>query len=425
MLAKLAQLITVPDLRKRVIIITFLLVAFRLLAQIPIPEVDALRMRELMAQNQALGAASMLMGGTLDTISIVMLGVGPYITATIILQLLTMIFPQLKAAYYEEGAMGRAKFNRLARQITVPLAALQSYSLLRYLAAQNVISNITPLDFVTNTIIVTAGSMILLWIGELIEEQKLGSGISLIIFAGIVSSLPAALYLGYEQFTTGTLRPDTLVAFVVLALLVVTGVVLVNEAERKIPVSYAKQMHGSRTQGGIVSYLPLRVNQAGVIPIIFAVSLLMFPQIAAQIALLISPAAGASVQLLATQITTNQLVYGTLYFTLVFVFTYFYTSVVFNPSEIAKNLQRSGGFIPGMRPGAPTAGYLGSIVSRITLFGALFLASIAVLPIITQSVTKTQNLAIGGTALLIVVSVALETAKQVDSQLKIREYELA
>lgn len=421
MFKRFLQVFKISDLRNKLLVVGGLLVGFRLMAAIPIPGIDVDRLRQLFEANQLLGFLNIFSGGALDNLSIVMLGVGPYITATIVMQLLTMIFPKLKEAYYEEGAAGRAKFNRYSRYLTVPLAALQSYGFLTLLNQQGVFLNFSLTTILTNVVIVTAGSLLLVWIGELISEQKMGNGVSLIIFAGIVAGLPQIVRQNLVTYNPAVL--PTYVAFVLLSLVVIAAVVFVTEGERKIPVSYAKQIRGMKMYGGVSSYLPLRVNQAGVIPIIFAISILLFPQLFAQIAAAISPDFGSRLNDLVSTLLNNQIIYGLLYFVLVVAFTYFYTAVTFDPKEIAHNLQRSGGFVPGIRPGEPTKEFISRVVNRITLFGALFLGLVAILPILTQIVTGIQTLTIGGTALLIVVSVALELMKQVDSQLVMREYE--
>lgn len=430
MFAKLLHLFKIPDLRKRALIVILLLVVFRIIVNIPIPSVNEENLRELLAASQFLGYLNIFAGGALERLSIGMLGVGPYITATIILQLLTIIFPHLKEIYYEEGAIGRAKFERLGRYLTLPLAGLQSFGFLRYLSTPAPAGPgvLPPMDFgmiLMNVLVITTGSMIILWLGELISEQKLGNGISLIIFAGIISGLPLSAVRSWQNIQTGALGIDTSLIFMVLALLVITSVVIINAAERKIPVSYAKRVRGNKMYGGVSTYLPLKVNQAGVIPIIFAIAVLLFPQFLGQIVSGFSLNLGTRITAFFAAFSANYLLYGLAYFTLVFIFTYFYTAIVFNPEEISKNLQRSGGFVPGIRPGPPTSHYLSQIISRITLFGAIFLGAIAILPIITSQLAQVggAGFAIGGTALLIVVAVAIETAKQIDSELKIREYE--
>src|SRR3989344_381547 len=423
MFDKVITLFKIKELRNKLLIIAFIFVCFRVLASIPIPGINAEALKGFLGSNQLLGFLNIFSGGALNNLSIAMLGLSPYITSTIIMQLLTMIFPKLKQLYYEEGAAGRAKFNRYSRYVTVPLAVLQSYGFLRLLISQGVIGQLSLTEMFINVSVVTAGSMILVWLGEIITEQKLGNGVSLLIFAGIVSGLPLVFRNAYLSYTAGTTPITTYLVFLLLGLIVIAGVVMVNEGERKVPVSYAKRIRGNKVYGGVSSYLPLKVNQAGVIPIIFAISILLFPQFFAQISSIFAPDFSLRIQDLVTRFLNNQLIYGLIYFVLVVVFTYFYTAVSFDPKEIAKNLQQSGGFIPGIRPGEPSGKFLGQISNRITLFGALFLGLIAVFPIFTQSLTGIQTLTIGGTALLIVVSVALETMKQLDSQLVIREYE--
>ena len=397
------------------------MLAFRALAAIPIPSIDAFRLREFFAGNQLFGFFNIFSGGGLDNLSIVMLGVAPYITATIIMQLLTMVFPKLKAMYYEEGAIGRAKFNRWSRYLTVPLAILQGYGFLNLLISQNVVPHLGFFDLIKNVIIITAGTMILVWIGELITERKIGNGISLIIFAGIVSRLPAILKGAIFTYNPEVL--PTYLAFVIVALVVIAGVVFIQEGERKIPIAYAKRVRGMKMYGGASSYLPLKVNQAGVIPIIFAISILLFPQFIAQASSIFSKDLSLRLTELVNNLFNNQYLYSLFYFGLVVIFTYFYTAITFDPKEISKNLQRAGGFVAGIRPGDSTSGFLSKIINRLTLSGAIFLGLIAILPQITRMVTGIAILTIGGTALLIVVSVALETIRQINSQLVMREYE--
>lgn len=422
---KALQIFKIKELRNKILIVAFLLLCFRALAIITIPNIDAGRLKDFLASNQLLGFFNLFSGGGLENLSIVMLGVAPYITATIIMQLLTMIFPSFKAMYYEEGAIGRAKFDRYSRYLTVPLAALQGYGFLNLLASQNVIPGVELLsiDTLRTIVLITVGTMILMWIGELISEQKIGNGISLIIFAGIVSSLPRVIQGLYLDYQAGTLAIDTVIVFVVVAVLVIAGVVFVQEGERKIPIAYAKRIRGTKMYGGAQSYLPLKVNQAGVIPIIFAISILLFPQFLAQISSVLSSNLSLKLNSLVTGLFNNQYFYSAIYFILVVIFTYFYTAITFDPKEIAKNLQNAGGFITGIRPGESTAVILSKIINRLTLSGAVFLGVIAILPNLTQMATGIKFLTLGGTALLIVVSVALEIMKQVESQLVMREYE--
>jgi preprotein translocase subunit SecY len=421
MFVKLLQLFRIPDLRRKVLIVLGWLVVFRVLAAIPIPGVDAAQLSRFLESSQLLGFFNVFSGGGLANLSVVMLGVGPYITATIIMQLLTMIFPKLKQMYHEEGSIGRAKFNRISRYLTIPLAGLQAYGFLALLMSQQAVARLALPEMIYNVIIITTGSIILMWIGELITEQKLGNGISLIIFAGIVSRIPTIIQSSIVTYTPEQL--PTYIAFVLLAIVIIGGVAFVSQGERKIPVSYSKRVRGNKMYGGATSYLPLRVNQAGVIPIIFAISILLFPQFFAQIMAVFSQDLSITLNDFVNRIFNNQIIYMIIYFTLVFIFTYFYTSVTFDPKEISKNLQRSGGFLPGIRPGEPPGHFLSKITNRITLFGAIFLGTVAILPNLTQLLTGIQVLTIGGTALLIAVSVALETMKQIDSQLVLREYE--
>ena len=419
-MTKWFQIFRILDLRQKIFIVGGLLVASRLLASIPIPNIDISQLKNFLESSQLLGFLNILSGSTLENFSIAMLGVGPYITSTIIMQLLTMIFPGLKEMYYEEGEAGKAKFNRYSRLLTVPLAAIQGYGLLNLLIAQGIIPSLTVSQVVWNVVIITAGSMILLWLGDIITEQKIGNGISLLIFAGIVSGVPSFIQQALAAYTPNNL--PIYIAFAILTVLVIAGVIFVNEGERKVPISYAKRIRGMKMYGGSASYLPLRVNQAGVIPIIFAISILLFPQFLAQMVSIFSSDLSVKLNSLVTGILGNQLIYGVLYFILVFAFTYFYTAVVFDPNEISKNLQRSGGFILGIRPGEPTGNFFKKIINRTTLFGASFLGLVAVLPIITQYLTGVATLTIGGTAVLIVISVALEIRNQIESQLSLRSY---
>lgn len=421
MLKKLTLLFKIPELRKKVFFVLGVLIVFRIAASIPVPGVDPLRLKSFLAGNQFFGLLNIFSGGVLDNLSIVMLGVGPYITASIIMQLLTMIVPRLKEMYQEEGELGRQKFNQYSRLLTVPLAILQSYGLLIILLKQQILPNLDLFGFIFNMIIVTAGTLFLMWLGELISEKGIGNGISLLIFAGIVSRLPFDIQR--TLFTFDASQVPTYLAFIVVSIIVIAGVVIVSEGQRNIPVSYAKRVRGNKVYGGVSTHLPLRVNQAGVIPIIFAVSIVLFPGlIGSFLATVPNPYVQQFAQIL-VGLFNNRWFYGAAYFLLVFIFTYFYTAVTFDPQSIADNIQKQGGFVLGIRPGRPTAEFLYRILNRITLAGALFLGGIAVLPLIVQGALGISTLTLGGTALLIVVSVVLETMKQVDAQLVMREYE--
>ncbi len=418
---KLIQIFKNPDIRKKILIVASLLLVSRIFATIPIPSVDLLKLKMFLSSSQLLGFLDMFSGGSLGKLSIVMLGVGPYITATIIMQLLTMIFPNLKEIYYEQGEMGRAKFNRISRYITVPLAALQGYGFLNLLKSQQILTMTSPFDIVRNVVIITAGSMFFVWLGEIISEQKIGNGVSLLIFAGIVDRLPTTIKTLLLNYSPSQI--PTYLLFLALSVVVIAGVVFINEGERKIPVSYSRRVRGNKMYGGVSTYLPLRVNQAGVIPIIFAISLLLLPQFLAQASALISSDFSLKFNSLVNSFMNDMVVYSIVYFVLVVAFTYFYTAVTFDPAEISKNLQRSGGFIPGIRPGDPSGIYLNKVINRITLFGAFFLGVIAILPNLVSMTTGISALTLGGTSLLIVVSVALEVEKQINSHLVMREYD--
>jgi len=407
-------------LRKRVGFTLLALVLFRLLAAIPIPGVDAANLSTLLGSSQFFGFLNIFSGGGLSNLSIVMLGVGPFITASIVIQLLTMMFPKWKTLMHDEGEAGRLKLSNYSRLLSVPLAILSAIGFLSLLQSQNIIPSLGVFSFSINVLVITGGSLLLMWIGELISEFGIGNGASLIIFAGIVASLPntvTQLVAGYDVSNI----PLYIVALVI-GLVVIAGVVFITEAERSVPVTYAKQVRGNKVYGGASTYLPLRLNQAGVIPIIFALSILLFPQIISNFLSHVSNQTISHYATLFTSFFNNPWVYGSFYFILVVVFTYFYTAVTFDPKQISENLQRSGAFIPGVRPGDHTRDHLASIVTRITLVGALFLGIVAVLPLIMQAFTSNKSLAIGGTALLIVVSVVLDLLKKIDAQVSMREY---
>jgi preprotein translocase subunit SecY len=417
----LTQVFQVPSLRNKILFILGLLVIYRLAANIPLPGVDVLALKRLFEDNAFLGLLNVFSGGGLSNISIVLLGVAPYITASIIMQLLTTLVPSIERMYKEEGEQGRQKFNMITRWLTVPLAALQSFSMLSLLRSQNILGDIEPFTMAVIIISATAGTIFLMWLGELITEKGLGNGVSLIIFAGIVSSLPTML----SRFVA-TWDPSQFfvyVLFLLVGAITIAGVILVNEGQRTIPVTYAKRMRGANSYGGSSTHLPLKVNQAGVIPIIFAVSLILIPTMLANFLVTSSNQAVASKAVIVSGWLQDQFIYGSIYFLLVVVFTYFYTAVVFDPNKISENLQKQGGYIPGIRPGKTTAEYLYHIMNRITLAGALFLGLIAVLPYIVQGMTGIQSISLGGVSILIVVSVVLETIKQIQSQMMMRSYE--
>ncbi|KKW25038.1 MAG: Protein translocase subunit SecY [Candidatus Kaiserbacteria bacterium GW2011_GWA2_52_12] len=415
------KLITEDEtLRTRILFVLAALVVFRLLAAIPVPGINAGQLEAFLNNNQFLGLLNVFSGGGFSNLSIVMLGVGPYITASIVMQLMTILIPKLKEIYQEEGDAGRMRFMQYSRYLTVPLALIQAFGFLLLLRQNGILPTLDLMSMFTSVMVVAAGSMLLMWIGELITEFGVGNGVSLLIFAGIVSRIPQDI--GQFIFSFDTAQLPAYLAFAAAAVVIMAGVVFITEAERPIPVTYARRVRGMKVLGGISTYLPLRVNQAGVMPIIFALSILLFPQM---VATFLSKSAIAIVATLAQAVVTalgNQWVYGILYFVLVFLFTYFYTAITFEPHQVAKNLQKNGAFIPGVRPGPTTADYLGNIITRITLVGALFLGLLAILPLVLQGLTGITAISIGGTALLIVVSVVLDVVKKIDAQTSIREY---
>lgn len=414
-------MVTDRSIRNRVLFVLAALMIFRALAAVPIPGVNQNVLAQFFDDNQFLGLLNIFSGGGLANLSIVMLGVGPYITASIIMQLMTVMSPALKAMHSEEGEAGRAKFMQYGRLLTLPLAVLQGFGFLKLLESQNVIVGLSPFDFAVNVILIVAGSMLLMWVGELVTEFGIGNGVSIIIFAGIVAGLPQTAGQLAFAFSDPSQLP-MYIGFIFLALAVIYAVVVMTEAERPVPITYAKQSRGTKTYGGSQSYLPLRLNQAGVIPIIFALSILLFPQMVLNILSAFDlPWVPAALEVV-NNLEANRIIYGAVYFALVFVFTFFYTAVTFDPDQIAKNLQRNGAFIPGIRPGGHTSEYLGNLITRLTFVGASFLALVAILPIGMQAATGIMALTIGGTALIIVVTVVLDLIRRIDAQVSMREY---
>ena len=408
------------SIRNRILFVLGMLAISRFLAAIPIPGIDAVKLAQLLTNNQFLGIFNVFSGGGLSHLSVIMLGVGPYITATIIMQLLTIMSSRLKSMYQEEGEAGRKKFNQYGRLLTVPLAILQGFGLLLLLKNQGVLGALTPIQLTINLVVVVAGSMLLMWIGELISEFGIGNGVSLIIFAGIVANIPTNV--SQLLFTYNAASLPMYILFLAVGLLIVAGVVIITEAERPIPVTYAKQVRGTRVSGGTQTYIPLRVNQAGVIPIIFALSILMFPQLFGNLFATSHHAWLVSVSHGLLWFVNNVWLYSFVYFIFVILFTYFYTAITFDPKALADNLQKGGAFIPGIRPGLATQEYITKILTRITLVGAIFLGVIAVLPLVMKSLTGITSFALGGTAVLIVVSVVMDLIKKIEAQVSMREY---
>jgi len=420
---KLLLIFKDKQLRNKVLFVLALLAVSRLAANIPIPGIDLENLKRFFSQNEFFGLLNVFVGGAFSNLSIVMLGLGPYITSTIIIQLLTMIFPALEKMYKEEGEAGRAKFNMYGRILTVPLAALQGYAMLMLFQKQGAIAVLPAWQMATSIITITGGALFLMWLGELITEKGIGNGVSILIFAGIVADTPTQI----RQILLSWDSSKTLsyIAFFLISLIIIAGVVLVTEAKRNIPVNYAKRVRGNKMYGGGSTYLPINLNPAGVIPIIFALSILMFPTMIANFLVAGGNAFIANTAKSIALFMQNVWVNGVLFFVLVFLFTFFYTAVTFDPKSIANNLQKMGGFVPGIRPGDSTAKFLQKILYRTLFIGALFLAVIAVMPSIIQGATGVQafQFLIGGTALLIVVSVVLDIWRQVKAQMEMRDYE--
>jgi preprotein translocase subunit SecY len=421
-LDKAIQLFKIKDLRTKILFVLGVFAVFRLMANLPIPGIDAAKVQQFFGSNQYLGMLNMFTGGALDNLSVVMLGLSPYITAVIILQILTLIFPQLEKLYKEEGEQGRQKFNQYCRIAAIPFAALQGYGMFILFKSQGLIVQSSFAVLAVSVLSITAGSMILMWLGELLSEKGIGNGVSLLIFAGIVADFPKSVYQLGQAFQQTQIF--SYILFFLLSIFIIGAVIIITEGRRNIPVSYAKRVRGQKMYGGVSTYLPLNINPAGVIPIIFALSILMLPQMLASF---FSNAGGmvGSVAGAINGFLQNSWAYGIIYFFLVFVFTFFYTAVTFDPKAIATNLQKMGGFIPGIRPGASTSNYLSYILNRVLVVGALFLGLIAIMPSIIQGVTGIQQFGflIGGTAVLIIVSVVLETARQINAQIEMRDYE--
>jgi preprotein translocase subunit SecY len=417
---KLKLALSDAALRNRILFMFGALAVFRVLAAIPISGIDKVRLEQFFQSNQFFGLLSLFSGGGFAQLSIVMLGVGPYITASIIMQLATVVFPSVKTMYTDDGEAGRARFIMISRLLTIPLAILQGIAFLSLLQNQQILAPLTPFYMMVDVLLVAAGSLLLMWIGELITEFGIGNGVSLIIFAGIVAHVPAGI--SQALFTASAANIPAYVGFVVIALIAIFLVVMVSEAERSIPIAYARQVRGAAMQGGAATYLPIRLLQAGVVPIIFALSLILLPQMIINGLAIIGVRGLATASAWYTAFSNNPWEYGAVYFILVVMFTYLYTSITFEPHRVADNLQKSGAFVPGVRPGRETEKYIGSVVNRVTLPGALFLGTIAVVPFIVQGVTGISAILVGGTALLIAVTVLLDLIRKVDAQVSLKEY---
>ena len=411
-----------PDIRRRILVVLGLLIVFRFLAAVPVPGIDRSQLEQFLAGNPLFGLLNLFSGGGLSNFSVIALGMNPYINASIIMQLMQGVVPSLQALS-REGEYGRNKITQYTRYLSVPMAMLQAYGFLALLNANGVLTgrfDLGSFDTLTQIATLTAGAITLMWIGELITERGIGNGISFIIFAGIVSRAPTAIG-GFLS----TPNLPLVIGFALIAIISVAVIIYIQEGQRRIPIQYASRVRGRRMYQGGQTFLPLRVNQAGVIPIIFAISILLFPQ---QIA---SYFTGSEVSWVAGTargivefFNPRSIIYVALYFILTVGFTYFYTAFTFKPDETAEQLRKNGGFIPGIRPGRPTADYLARVVTRITIAGALFLGIVATLPTLLGIVFPSlSGIALGGTGLLIVVSVIVETMKQIEAQLLMRNYE--
>ena len=412
-----------PDIRRRILFVLGVLIIFRALAHVPVPGADPTKLAQFFKDNALFGLLDLFSGGGLSRFSVVGLGVNPYINSSIIMQLMTGVVPAL-TALQREGEYGRNKINQYTRYLTVPLAILQSYGFLAVLNQAGVLNtrfDLASFETMTQIISLTAGSILLMWLGELITEKGIGNGISFIIFAGIVGRVPQAIGTFLDSPNVAALA-----IFAVFGVAAIAAIVYITEGQRRIPIQYASRVRGRRMYQGGTTFLPLRVNQAGVIPIIFAVSILLFPS---QIAGYFAQSQVSLIKDIATFFVntfgpSNLIVYGSLYFLLTVGFTYFYTAFTFKPDETAEQLRKNGGFIPGIRPGRPTQDYLARVVNRITVAGALFLGIVAVSPYLFQAfIPGLGGLSLGGTSILIVVSVVVETMKQLEAQLMMRNYE--
>lgn len=418
---KIQMLLNDPELVRKTLFTLFIFFAFRVFAFLPVPTIDLAKLKELFAQNQFLSLLDIFSGGTLVNFSVMALGLNPYINASIIIQLLTVLFPKLEALT-KEGEYGRHKINQYTRMLTVPITLLQAVGIYVLLKNQRVIDVLSPVEFLSFVLTLMAGTFILMWFGELISEYGLGNGISLLIFAGIVGRLPVALGRTVSIFSQEMIF--NVLIFAGLSILVIGSIVFINEAVRRIPVYYAKRIRGNKMYQAATNYLPLKLNQAGVIPIIFAISFVLFPQLLGNFLVYVpNKLVSQFASFLVRAFNPSGFIYNFFYFILVIGFTYFYTVVIFNPKKIAEEIQKNGGFIPGIRPGTATKEYLEKIVYRITSIGAIFLGLIAILPSILSQVTGLTGLVIGGTGILIVVSVILETFKLVEAQLISRNYD--
>lgn len=411
-----------PQVRRKILFTAGIFLVFRIFAHIPVAGVDLASLRALFAQNQLLGLLDIFSGGTLANFSVMALGLGPYINASIILQLLTLVFPKLEEMQ-KEGDAGRKKINQYTRFLTIPLAVLQAIGMYALLRGQGIIAVLSPVEMISFIVTMVAGTMFLVWLGELITEKGIGNGISVLIFGGIVGTLPVVLWQTLSTWNAD--KSIQMLVFAAMGLIVIAAIVFMTEAVRQVPIFYAKRVRGNKTYGGQSTHLPLRLNQAGVIPIIFAVSVVLLPSLLANY---FAASSNPTYREIANTITIwfnpNGWAYNLLYFVLVVGFTYVYTAIIFNPKKISEEIQKYGGFIPGVRPGTPTANYLNYILVRITLAGAVFLGVVAIFPTIALVFTGVESLLVGGTSVLIVVSVVLELVRSIEAQLVTKNYDM-
>lgn len=418
---KIQNIFKDPTLRRKLAFTFFIFFAFRVFAFLPVPAVNLEKLRSIFAQSQFLSLLDIFSGGTLVNFSVMALGLGPYINASIITQLLTVVFPKLEKLS-KEGEAGRAKINQYTRFLALPITILQTIGMYVLLKNQQVITSLNFIEFLSFVLTITAGSFILMWFGELISEFGLGNGISLLIFAGIVARIPVVFAQTAVTVTSEVFFNTTIT--IVLALLVIGGVVFINEAVRKIPIYYAKRVKGNRIYQGATNYLPLKLNQTGMIPIIFALSFVLFPQLVGNFLIYSKNSVLSGIgNFFVSVFVPSGFFYNFFYFLLVVGFTFFYTMVVFNPEKIADEVQKHGGFIPGIRPGSATKKYLQSILYKLTTFGALFLGIIAIMPAIVSQITGIASIVVGGAGVLIVVSVVLETFKMIEAQMVMKSYD--
>jgi preprotein translocase subunit SecY len=425
MLNKIKSILSDKIIRKRILFVLAILIVFRALSTIPVPGVNVDAIRVLVDGNSFFQVINLFSGGGLSALSILMLGAGPYITASIIIQLLTMVFPKMKELQQEEGAAGRKKLSQYSRLLTVPIAFIQTFAIVTLITRQSpeVFGGLTSFAFVQVSIIVVASSLLLMWIGERLTEYGIGNGISMIITIGIIAAIPQTLSRIWSTYDSSQLF--TFIIIAVLAVIVMALIVYITEAERPIEVNYARQARSLATQGASGShktYLPIKLNQAGVMPIIFAITILIFPSFLGNIMSVSSNEMLQNIGRFINIWSQNPWVYGIIYFALVFFFTYFYTAVTFDPKQMSENLQKQGAFVSGIRPGDSTMDYLSRIVTRTTFIGATFLACIAVLPNIVQGFTGIATISVGGTGLLIVISTLIDVIKKINAQLSMREY---